>query len=134
MTDDGDFYYVDRIKDAIRRRGENISSIEVESQIMQYDAVQECAAIAVPSEFGEDELMVVLAAKLGQTVEPKKLLEFLQPRMAHFMIPRFIRIMDELPKTPTTKIQKATLREDGITADTWDREEAGIKIRAEKLT
>ena len=134
MTDNGDFYYVDRIKDAIRRRGENISSIEVESQIMKFDAVQECAAIAVPSEFGEDELMVVLAAKSGQTVNPRELLEFLKPRMAHFMIPRFIRIMDELPKTPTTKIQKGVLREDGITTDTWDREKAGIKIRAEKLT
>ena len=133
MTVDGDFFYVDRIKDAIRRRGENISSIEVESQVMEYDAVQECAAIAVPSEYGEDEVMVVLAAKSGQTVDPVALLKFLQPRMAHFMIPRYIRIMDELPKTPTTKIQKGPLREAGITADTWDREEAGIKIRAERL-
>ena len=81
----------------------------------------------------EDEVMVVLAAKPGQTVDPVALLKFLQPRMAHFMIPRYIRIMDELPKTPTTKIQKGPLREAGITADTWDREEAGIKIRAERL-
>ena len=77
--------------------------------------------------------MVVLAAKSGQTVDPVALLEFLQPRMAHFMIPRYIRIMDELPKTPTTKIQKGLLREAGITPYTWDREEAGIKIRAERL-
>ena len=133
MTEDGDFYYVDRIKDAIRRRGENISSIEVESQIMEFDAVQECAAIAVPSEYGEDEVMVVLAPKSGQIVDPRDLLKFLQPRMAHFMIPRYIRIMEELPKTPTTKIQKGPLREAGITPDTWDREEAGIKIRADKL-
>ena len=133
MTEDGDFFYVDRIKDAIRRRGENISSLEVESQVNEHPAVQECAAIAVPSEFGEGEVMIVLAAKSGQSVEPAELLEFLRPRMAHFMIPRYIRIMDELPKTPTTKIQKGPLREDGITADTWDREEAGIKVRAEKL-
>ena len=133
ITENGDFYYVDRIKDAIRRRGENISSIEVESQIMEYNAVQECAAIAVPSEYGEDEVMAVLAAKPGKKVDPAALLDFLQPRMAHFMIPRYIRIMDELPKTPTTKIQKAPLRAAGITPDTWDREAAGIKIRSEKL-
>jgi crotonobetaine/carnitine-CoA ligase len=133
MTEDGEFHYVDRIKDAIRRRGENISSIEVESQVNEHPAVQECAAIAVPSEFGEDEVMIVLAPKAGQSVDPVELLEFLRPRMAHFMIPRYIRIMDELPKTPTTKIQKGPLREAGITADTWDRETAGIKVRAERL-
>jgi crotonobetaine/carnitine-CoA ligase len=134
MTKDGDFFYVDRIKDAIRRRGENISSLEVESQVNKYFAVQECAAIAVPSEYGEDEVMIVLATKIGQSVDPVELLKFLRPRMAHFMIPRYIRILDELPKTPTTKIQKSLLRDDGITADTWDREEAGIIVRPEKLT
>lgn len=134
MTEEGDFYYVDRIKDAIRRRGENISSIEVESQINEHPSVQECAAIAVPSEYGEDEVMIVLAPKAGQTVDPVELLEFLRPRMAHFMIPRYIQIMDELPKTPTTKIQKGPLRDAGITADTWDREAAGISVRADKLS
>jgi crotonobetaine/carnitine-CoA ligase len=88
----------------------------------------------VPSDFGEDEVMVVLAIKARQSLDPAELLEFLRPRIAHFMIPRYIRIMDELPKTPTTKIQKGQLREEGITADTWDREQAGIKVRAEKLT
>lgn len=133
MNAAGEFYYVDRIKDAIRRRGENISSIEVESQVTEYPAVQECAAIAVPSEHGEDEVMVVLAPKPGETVDPTALIAFLTPRMAHFMVPRYIRIMDSLPKTPTTKIQKAPLRADGITTDTWDREAAGIRIRAERL-
>ena len=133
MNDAGIFFYIDRIKDAIRRRGENISSIEVESQVGEHPAVQECAAIAVPSEYGEDEVMVVLATKPGETVDPVALIEFLRPRMAHFMVPRYIRIMGELPKTPTTKIQKAPLRADGITDDTWDREEAGIKVKAERL-
>ena len=133
MNEAGEFTYVDRLKDAIRRRGENISSIEVESQVNAHPAVQECAAIAVPSEYGEDEVMVVLACKPRQSVDPADLIEFLRPRMAHFMIPRYIRIMDELPKTPTTKIQKGPLRADGITADTWDREAAGITVRAERL-
>ena len=131
---DGAFYYVDRIKDSIRRRGENISSIEVEIQVNAHPAIQECAAIAVPSEWGEDEVMIVFATKAGHTVEPEALIEFLRPRMAHFMVPRYVRIMKELPKTPTTKIQKAALRAEGIVADTWDREQAGIKIERTRLT
>jgi crotonobetaine/carnitine-CoA ligase len=118
----GNFYFVDRLKDAIRRRGENISSFEVESVVNEHPAVRECAAVPAPSEHGEDEVMVVLAAKLGQTIAPPELLEFLAPRMARFMLPRYVRIMDELPKTPTAKVQKAELRAQGVTADTWDRE------------
>ena len=131
---EGNYYFVDRLKDAIRRRGENISSFEVEVVVNDHPAVQECAAIPVPSEHGEDEVMVVLAAKPGQIVDPAGLIDFLTPRMAHFMVPRYVRIVDELPKTPTTKIQKAGLRETGVTADTWDREVHGVRIKREKLT
>jgi len=129
----GNFYFVDRIKDAIRRRGENISSFEVESEVTQFSAVAEAAAIAVPSEHSEDEVMIVVAATPGQVIDPAQLFHFLEPRMAHFMLPRFIRVIDELPKTPTQKIQKTTLRADGVTAETWDREAAGIKVRRERL-
>jgi crotonobetaine/carnitine-CoA ligase len=66
-------------------------------------------------------------------LDPVALIEFLRPRMAHFMIPRFVRMMPELPKTPTQKVQKNLLREEGITADTWDRERAGVVIRRDKL-
>ena len=62
------------------------------------------------------------------------LIEFLRPRMAHFMIPRFVRVMAELPKTPTQKVQKNLLREAGVTTDTWDREKAGVVIRRDKLS
>ena len=129
----GNFYFVDRMKDAIRRRGENISSYEVEAEVLAHPAVNECAAIAVRSDVSEDEVMVVVAPVPGQKVDPAALLEFLVPRMAHFMVPRFVRIVDELPKTPTQKVRKTVLRDDGITADTWDREAAGIRIRREKL-
>jgi len=87
----------------------------------------------VPSQHGEDEVMAVLAAKPGRIIDPRQLIEFLRPRMAHFMVPRYVRILPELPKTPTTKIQKAELRKAGVTADTWDREAAGIVLRAERL-
>ncbi len=131
---EGRFFFVDRIKDAIRRRGENISSAEVEAQINEHPAVQESAAIAVPAEFGEDEVLVVLALKPGESLAPEALIDYLAPRMAHFMVPRYLRFMTELPKTPTTKIQKAALRAQGLTPDTWDREAAGIKLKATRLS
>lgn len=115
----GNFYFVDRIKDAIRRRGENISSFEIESEATAHPCVREAAAIPVPSSLGEDEVMLVVSAVPGQVIDPRALLEFLRPRMAHFMLPRYIREIPELPKTPTQKIQKHLLRADGVTADTW---------------
>ncbi len=132
--DDGNFYFVDRIKDAIRRRGENISSFEVESEVTQFPAVAEAAAIPVPSEHNEDEVMVVVAPAPGQRVDAETLFRFLEPRMAHFMLPRYVRVVDALPKTPTQKIQKVKLREEGITPETWDREAAGIKVKREKIS
>jgi crotonobetaine/carnitine-CoA ligase len=134
QDEDGYFYFVDRMKDAIRRRGENISSFEVEAEVVAHPDVQECAAIGVPNELSEDDVMVVIAAVPGRKIDPAALIEFLRPRMAHFMIPRYVRIVDELPKTPTTKVQKAELRKQGITSDTWDREKAGIKIKIDRFS
>jgi crotonobetaine/carnitine-CoA ligase len=131
--ENGYFFFVDRIKDAIRRRGENISSFEVESEVTAYPAVHEAAAIPIPSELGEDEVMIVVAAVPGQNIDPVALFQFLEPRMAHFMLPRFIRIIDELPKTPTQKVRKVLLKDDGVTPDTWDREIAGIKVKRQKI-
>ena len=131
--EDGYFYFVDRIKDAIRRRGENISSFEVENEVTAHPDVAEAAAVAVPSELGEDEVMIVVAQVAGSTIDPEELLGFLEPRMAHFMLPRYIRIVDELPKTPTQKVQKHLLKTAAVTADTWDREAAGITIKRERI-
>tara|TARA_R110002072_G_scaffold106582_3_gene232649 strand:+ start:19622 stop:21223 length:1602 start_codon:yes stop_codon:yes gene_type:complete len=131
--DDGYFYFVDRIKDAIRRRGENISSFEVENEITAFAPVREAAAIGVPSELGEDEVMVVVSLVEGQTMDPVELITFLQPRMAHFMLPRYIRVMSSLPRTPTEKVVKHLLKKDGVTPDTWDREAAGIVIKRDKV-
>ncbi|MBI2738559.1 MAG: AMP-binding protein [Rhodospirillales bacterium] len=130
---DGNFFFVDRLKDAIRRRGENISSFEVEAELMAHPAVREAAAVAVPSEHGEDEVLAVVAPVEGHAVDPVELLGFLVPRMPHFMVPRYVRVLPELPKTPTQKVQKNLLRADGVTPDTWDREAAGIRVRRERL-
>ncbi|MCV0396711.1 MAG: AMP-binding protein [Rhizobiaceae bacterium] len=131
--EDGEYYFVDRLKDAIRRRGENISSFEVESEVLAHPAVREAAAVAVRSEIAEDEVMAVVALRQGEPFDPAELIEFLRPRMAHFMIPRYVRVVENLPRTPTSKIEKVKLRQEGLTADTWDREKAGIVVKREKI-
>jgi crotonobetaine/carnitine-CoA ligase len=129
----GNFFFVDRMKDAIRRRGENISSFEVEVEIGAHPKVRETAVVGVPSEFGEDEVMAIVAPVPGADIDPVEIISFLTPRMPHFMVPRYIRFMADLPKTPTQKIEKHLLRQQGITEDTWDRERAGIRLKREKL-
>lgn len=131
VDEDGTYFFVDRMKDSIRRRGENISSFEVEAEISAHPSVQEVAVVPVPSALTEDDVLCVVAPVPGTTIDPAELLEFLKPRMPHFMLPRYVRIVDELPKTATQKVQKNLLRKEGVTADTWDRETAGIKIRRE---
>lgn len=131
---EGNYFFVDRFKDAIRRRGENVSSFEVELEVSAHPAVREAAAVAVPSELGEDEILVAVSLAEGASLDPADLLAFLKPRMAHFMVPRYVRIVDDLPKTPTRKVEKYLVRQSGITRDTWDREKAGISVRREKLS
>jgi crotonobetaine/carnitine-CoA ligase len=119
---DGNFYFVDRIKDCLRRRGENISSFEVEVEVDAHPAILESAAVAVPSDLSEDELKVVAALKPGCSVEPADLLAFLKDRLPAYMVPRYLEIRaEELPKTPTGKVRKVLLRATG-TAGAWDRE------------
>ena len=129
----GNFFFVDRMKDAIRRRGENISSFEVEVEIGAHPKVRETAVVGVPSEFGEDEVMAIVAPVPGGEIDPVEIISFLTPRLPHFMVPRYVRFMADLPKTPTQKIEKHLLRQQGITEDTWDRERAGIRLKREKL-
>jgi crotonobetaine/carnitine-CoA ligase len=126
---DGNFYFVDRAKDYIRRRGENISSFEVEALVNEYPAVAECGACAVPAEEGEDEVKIAVVVAEGAEFDPAELIAFLAPRMPRFAIPRFIEVWDELPKTEaTSRIQKAKIRDAGVTDVTWDRVTAGVKI------
>ena len=130
---EGNFFFVDRMKDTIRRRGENISSFEVESEIAVHPDVREVAVIGVASHIGEDDVLAVITPVAGRKVEPAAIIEFIRPRLAYYMVPRYIRFINELPKTPTQKIMKQQLRDDGVTADTWDREQAGIIIKRDSL-
>ncbi|MCB1474661.1 MAG: AMP-binding protein [Rhodobiaceae bacterium] len=132
-TPDGYYYFVDRLKDAIRRRGENVSSFEVEAEVCGFPAVREAAAVAVRSEHGEDDILIAVSASEGADLNPAELLEYLLPRMAHFMVPRYVRIVKAMPRTPTNKIEKYKIRQEGVTADTWDREAAGIEVKRQRL-
>jgi carnitine-CoA ligase len=118
---DGAFRFVDRIKDAIRRRGENISSFEVEQVLLSHPAVASVAVYAVRSELAEDEVMAALVLCDGQHAAPHELAAFCEPRLPYFAIPRYIELMSDLPRTENGKVQKYRLRERGVTAATWER-------------
>lgn len=124
QASDGQYVFVDRVKDAIRRRGENVSSFEVEREISEHPAVLECAVIAVPSEHTEDEIKACLVLRPDAELTAGELLDFLEERLPYFMVPRYVEFLESLPKTPTEKIQKNRLREAGISPATYDRQEA----------
>jgi carnitine-CoA ligase len=128
-TDDGWFFFSDRLKDAIRRRGENISSWELEQVLNDHDAVEETAVIGVPSELTEEEVLAVVKLKDGQALAPEALLDFAQERVPHFAVPRYVRFVGELPKNHAQRIEKPVLRAAGLAPGTWDRETHGYEVR-----
>ena len=121
---DGYFYFVGRRKDIVRRRGENISAAEVEMGIEAHADVLECAVIGVPSAMTEEEVLACVVLRPGAALTGDALAAHCAQRMARFMVPRYIRFVPELPKTPTDKVEKFRLQQQGITADTWDGEKA----------
>ncbi|MDE0944213.1 MAG: AMP-binding protein [Alphaproteobacteria bacterium] len=131
MDERGYVWYIDRIKDTIRRRGENISSFEVEAVFLDHEAIAECAAVAVKAEEGgEDEVLICIILEKGaDTPKPEDLLDYATPRMPYFAVPRYIDYVTEIPTTPTAKIQKNKLRERGLSASAWDRDVAGYKVK-----
>lgn len=116
---DGWFYYVDRLKDSIRRRGENVSSFELENVVNGFPAVAESAAYGVPSDLGEDDVMIAVVP--AGALDVHALLTYLEARVAEFAVPRYVRLVDALPKTPSQRVQKFVLREDGVPPGTFDR-------------
>jgi crotonobetaine/carnitine-CoA ligase len=120
---DGNLWFVDRIKDRIRRRGENIASVDVETVLMEHPRVADAAVIAVPSEEegGEDEIKAVVVAAPGAALDATIVWAWCDEMLPYFAVPRYVEILPELPKTPTAKILKSELREAGITPGTSDR-------------
>src|SRR5919199_1304136 len=122
---DGWFRFLDRAKDAIRRRGENISSFEVEQVLGQHSGVAQVAVFGVPSELGEEDVMAAVVPRAGSEPGPLELLQFCEGRLAHFAIPRYVELVPELPVTEHGKVRKAALRERGVGERTFDRRTAG---------
>jgi crotonobetaine/carnitine-CoA ligase len=118
---DGAFRFIDRIKDAIRRRGENISSYEVEQVLLAHPAVAEAAVYPVRSELAEDEVMAALVARRDASLDVVGLWRFCETRLPHFAVPRYLDVVAALPRTENGKVQKYRLRERGITATAADR-------------
>jgi len=125
---DGFYRFLDRMKDAIRRRGENISSYEVEQVLVSHPLVENAAVFPVRSELAEDEVMAAVVLRPGAKLAYEALLDYCQPRMPYFAVPRYLEYVDALPVTENGKVTKYRLRDRGITAATWDRETAGYKV------
>lgn len=130
IDQDGWVYFVDRLKDRIRRRAENISSHDIETAAMAYPAVLECAAIGIPSEFAsDDDIKLCVVAKDGFSLDPPDLIHHMAGALPHYMVPRYVEMFDTLPRTPTKKLRRAELRRLGNSQATWDRKSAGISLR-----
>lgn len=126
---DGHYRFIDRMKDLIRRRGENVSSWEVEQIILAHPAVAACAIYPLPSDLGEDEVAAAVLLEHGQSLEPVDIIRHCEGKIAYFAIPRYVRIVSEMPLTENGKIKKGVLQQAGVTTETWDREVAGVRLR-----
>jgi crotonobetaine/carnitine-CoA ligase len=126
----GRLYYADRIKDRIRRRGENISSFEIEQVLNDHPDIQESAVVGIRVEDagGEDEVKAYIVTEGGSDIDNIALLDYCADRIPRFAVPRYIEAVEDLAKTATGKIQKEPLRQAGVTQNTWDRESVGYKI------
>ncbi len=130
--DDGWYFLVDRMSDAIRRRGENISSFEVESAVRDYPGVADCAAVGTPAVHGDEEVLVVVETADGHRVDPAALRHWLEPRLPRFMLPRFVRVVDALPRNETSlRVQKFRLRAEGVTPGTWEYRQPPVRSAPE---
>lgn len=128
IDEDGYFYFVDRKKDYLRRRGENISSYEVETLFQNHPDISEIAAHAVPSELGEDDLKITVVLEAGARISEEELCRWCVEKMPYFAVPRYVEFREELPKNPLGKVEKYKLRDQGCTATTWDIEKSTITL------
>jgi crotonobetaine/carnitine-CoA ligase len=126
IDEEGYLFFVDRKADYLRRRGENISSFEVESVLMSHGALADVAVHAVASQLTEDDLKVTAIIKEGSALEPEELFLWCVDRLPYFVLPRYIEFRLELPRSPVGRVLKRDLRQEGVTSTTWDAEASGI--------
>jgi carnitine-CoA ligase len=128
LDSDQNLTYVDRVKDSLRRRGENISSVEVETAVMRHPAVLDAAVIGVPSELGEDDILLVVTLRADSALNYAELLDFCSIHMPYFCVPRYVEVVNEIPKTVIGRVRKDILRARGVGPDVWDRERHGYIV------
>lgn len=128
FDEDGWFYFLDRKKDYLRRRGENISSFEMETVFGQHPAIAEVAVHAVLSDASEDDIKVTAVLHPGASLGEEELCRWSLDKVPYFAIPRYIEFRAELPRNPVGRVLKFELRDQGCTPATWDMEKAGIKV------
>jgi crotonobetaine/carnitine-CoA ligase len=126
VDDDGYLFFVDRKKDALRRRGENISSFEMEKTLYGHRALRDVAVHAVPSELGEDDVKITVVLQDDAQLTEEELCRWMAERVPYFAIPRYVEFRDDLPRNPVGRVLKYQLRDEGVTSATWDREAAGV--------
>jgi carnitine-CoA ligase len=128
LDENGYLYFVDRKKDYIRRRGENISSLELEAVFRGHPQIADVAVHAVLSPMGEDEVKVTAELRPGEALEEEALCRWSVSKLPYFAVPLYIEFREELPRTATGKVQKDLLRQQGCTERTWSREDAGLQL------
>ena len=132
FDEDGFLTFVDRKKDALRRRGENVSSVQLEAAIATHPKIAEVAVVAVPSKMTEDDIKACVVLTAGEATSPEELFEFFRARLPYFAVPRYVEVVDSLPKTATMRVQKHLLRSAGLTSRTWDFEALGLHVAPEQ--
>jgi crotonobetaine/carnitine-CoA ligase len=128
LDEQGWLYFVDRSKDYLRSKGENVSSFEVESVFMAHGEIVEAAVHAVSGRNAEDEIKLTAVLKVGSAILHRELCLWAIGKLPYFAVPRYFEFRHELPRNPTGKVLKYKLRDEGVTAATWDREEGGVTV------
>jgi carnitine-CoA ligase len=128
LDSDHNLTFLDRATDSLRRRGENVSSVEVEQTVMHHPAVLDAAAVGLPSDLGEDDILVIVTLKPGAAIDFAELLDFCADRMPYFCVPRYVEMLEEIPKNVLGRVRKDVLRARGLSAEAWDREAHGYKL------
>jgi crotonobetaine/carnitine-CoA ligase len=130
QDEDGFIWFLERATDSIRRRGENVSAWEVERVVADHPDLLEAAVYGVPSDVGGEEIMVAIVPRQGLEVTPEALLDFCNGKMPHFAVPRYVRVMDKLPRNHAQRVLKKELKADGVdAAGVWDRESVGYVVQ-----
>jgi carnitine-CoA ligase len=132
IDDDGFITFVDRKKDSLRRRGENVSSFELEAAIRQHPSIEQVAVTGVPSPLGEDDILASIVCTPGNTVDLDGLFVFLRDNLPYYAIPRYVDVRDSLPVNAMGRVMKHVLRSEGLPATAWDFEAVNLTVSKEQ--